>query len=110
MTHGGVIDHAKLEGAVVQTIKDWATANPGDLVAFDKQMKQLRDSMRRRGIGDNLGTFGEVPARLDYMMVRRFGRLWHRDLRVRTIFWSHFKVGKIRVNAKLPAKPGEMTV
>jgi hypothetical protein len=71
------IGQARLEGAVVQTIKDWATAFPQDLAFFDREMKMERKELKRTsGLseGKNMRKFGEIPVKLNQLMRARFGQ------------------------------------
>lgn len=92
------IAQARLEGAVVQTIKDWAMAFPHELVWFDQQMKRERRELHRTSaISDdgNMRKFGDIPAKLYALMNARFGPLWQRDAQTMRLFWRNFEVGKI---------------
>ncbi len=97
------IRSARLEGAVVQCIKDWATAFPAELVAFDQQMKMKRATQPYHSNSpDNAGAaFGEVPVRLNGMMCRRIHKNWLHQAKIANLFFSHFKVGLIRPNDRL---------
>lgn len=99
-----VDEKLRLEQAVVQCIKDWATAYPEELVVFDRCMKQLRDQAKTtcagkvRGMGpdNNLLHKAEIPANLFYMMSRRLkSKDWVCDPTTRNIFFRHFKVGLV---------------
>lgn len=92
----------QLEGAVVQTIQSWATAHPIELVQFDQQMKSNRSQLNQKsGMSEkkHLKHYGEIPASLHAKMCFRFGKDWTIDVRLRTLFWSHFKVGKLNLTA-----------
>ncbi len=93
------IRSAKLEGAVVQCIRDWATAHPDELVAFDREMKQRRVENAYRG--DNLAVFLETPVTLDRMLQRRVNRNYRLDPKLMNLIASHFKVGMVRPNDRL---------
>lgn len=95
---------AKLEGAVVQCIRDWATAFPDELIVFDQQMKAARaQGLYRANSSDNAGAhFGDVPKKLYGMMCRRIHRNWFNDERLCNLFFENFTVGKIRRNDRIP--------
>ena len=92
------LSDARLEGAVVQSIKDWATAFPEDLVAFDKQMKQLRSRLAHQNAmsrDERVMHCYEIPMKLNGVMQFRFGRDWRDDPAIRRHFFDHFKVGQV---------------
>lgn len=87
---------------MVQCIRDWATAFPDELVAFDRQMKQRRELGMYRGEAEAMASFAEVPTRLHAMMSTRIKRNWLHDSKLANLFFSHFKVGLMRKNDRLP--------
>lgn len=88
------IRSAKLEGAVVQCIRDWATAFPDELIAFDQQMKARRASGEYRG--EHGSAFLETPVRLDQMLMRRVHRNYRLDPKLLNLVASHFPIGMLR--------------
>lgn len=89
---------ARLEGAVVQVIKGWAMAFPTELVAFDKQQKELRARLHRKngmaGNGTLLHKF-EIPVTLNQMMNIQFGIRWRDDRKIRRYFFDNFEIGRV---------------
>lgn len=93
---------AKTEGAVVQVLKDWATAYPDELVAFKSQMAQHRWGLvdtRGMSRAGNMREIGQIPVTLNLRMIQSFGKLWSRDRILMNYFWDHFRVGRAYVAA-----------
>jgi len=92
-----------LESSVVHTIRVWATAFPGELVAFDKQMKAMRrELLKEKGMSSegHMALYGETPVRLYRLMQFHYGQHWDRDQTLLKYFWRNFTVGKINKHAK----------
>lgn len=89
---------ARLEGAVVQSIKDWATAFPQELIDFDRQMREKRErlispnGMTRHG--HMMATY-DIPVKLHNIMSFRFGNDWNQNKEIRRYFFDHFRVGHV---------------
>lgn len=96
---------ARLEGVILETIRDWAVQNPADLVAFREQQNLRREELwRTNGIslGGNMRHVGEIPTRLVNMISKRIGNKdWLFDPKTREIFYQNFPIG-------LVAKGGRM--
>lgn len=107
MIHAAHINDARVEGAVLQTIKDWGTANPAELVAFDRQMKILRSEQDRGGRSQQgeLRHYGEVPVTLAKLMAVRFGKDWTIDKKLLVHFFNHFRVGRVSLGKGAPYIP-----
>lgn len=89
---------AKLEGAVVQVIRDWATAHPDELISLDRQMKGMR--REREYMGKNMAHLAEIPVRLHNAMCEKIDRNWMDDKDLRRLFLEHFKVGCLNLGFK----------
>lgn len=93
------IRSAKLEGAVVQCIRDWATAFPQELTQFDQEMKQRRRENAYRG--NDMALFIETPVRLDSLFRRRIDPDYRHDHEVMNLIAAHFPIGMVRRNDRL---------
>lgn len=83
---------------MVQVIRDWATAHPDEILAFHEQMKEDRKKQHaKNGLSTqgDMQRFGSIPMTLHNSMCKAFGRMWNEDLKLRSMFWDHFEVGKI---------------
>lgn len=91
------------EHDVVQVIMAWATAFPGEVKAFDRQMKHQRQlQYKANGVSrdGNMALYGEIPVKLFRAMQLRYGRFWDRDQFLLQLFWQNFIVGKINKRAR----------
>ena len=87
-----------IENLVVDAITGWARANVAEVVLFDRQMKALRKSQDKKSGMSKAGSLqrlGEIPISLNEVMKRRFGMLWRENQKLKTLFWKHFRVGRI---------------
>ena len=94
---------ARMEGAVVQTIKDWATANPNELVAFDRQQKLLRSQLKYKnamGLEGRMAHTYEIPVTLNRFMSVRFGHDWLDNKEVKRHFFDAFKIGRVGITGR----------
>ena len=98
------IGKAKVEGAVVQTIRDWAIAHPDELVALQQKVRWLRaTACDERGFtNDRLMLHkAEIPVTLYNRMTAKFGKLWEYDPWLKNLFFDHFKVGLVNRTSRL---------
>lgn len=91
------IRQARLEGAVVALIREWATAHPDELMALDRMVKGIR--RETNGISDHSMYMAEIPVSLHHMIENRIKRGWTGDPKIRSLVLSNFTVGCINRSA-----------
>lgn len=87
---------ARLEGAVVALIREWATAFPNELVALDKLVKGYRYASNGMTDGGNMCHSAEIPVTLSNLMATKIKRDWISDPEIWRIFKRNFVVGMVR--------------
>lgn len=90
------------EAEMTAVITDWATKYPHLVVALKRQTQFLREtSWDGKGGGRNKMTAlqGQIPVTLNTMMVRKYGRMWLQDWKLKRMFWSLFKIGVVAKNS-----------
>lgn len=92
------VSDSKVEGQVVQLIRAWATAFPGELVALQRKVRAFRSGLfhsnamtREREMLHK----AEIPAKIHAAMCRVFGHEWLYDARLREMFFRNFRVGLV---------------
>jgi hypothetical protein len=91
------IRQARLEGAVVDLIRRWATAFPHELVALDKMVKGIR--RETDGVSDHGMYMAEIPVTLDEMLKAKISRTWSQRPEIRNLVLRNFRVGCINLSA-----------
>lgn len=95
---------ARVEGAVVQCLKDWATAHPDELIALDDDVRMLRHvsgTTSGRAVLTEQRTMlpkARIPMTLNTMLQLRIDKDWLVKDDLRRLVFDHFKVGMISRN------------
>ena len=95
------IRSARLEGAVVALIREWAIAHPDELAALDKLVKAYRYASNGMTDGGNMAHSAEIPVTLSLMMSLKIKRDWVSDPEIWRIFKRNFVVGMVRRDGEM---------
>ena len=86
----------KLEDMVSEVINRFCFLYPKEVDALKRQMANMRAIQRQdRATSDLLGYIGEIPEKLNAMMILNVSPDWRRDPDVRNLFWRLFRVGRV---------------
>lgn len=104
------LDDARLEGVLLDCMKEWASRHPDELHAFDKNMKwrrstRLHDGKHGHAAGLSKGRTllekGFMPVLLYKIISKRLRTYdWTCDPVVMNKFWSLFKIGCINQTSR----------
>ena len=95
---GIVSSKLKLEGSVVQIIKDWATDRPEELLMVERLVKEHRHRLAHGSavsIDGNMLLKAEIPASLYWRIGAIYGKDWIEDHMLRNMFFRNFTVGLV---------------
>ena len=92
------IGTARLEGAVVALIREWATAHPSELLALERMVKNLR-FVGGGQPSDHMMHMAEIPVSLHVQLQRLLGHEYHHHYETRRLVLRNFTVGCVNRSA-----------
>jgi hypothetical protein len=98
------VGQARIEGAIVALIREWAMAHLSELTNLERLVKHLRDDGGDRP-GKNMMHMAEIPTSLHNRLKRLLGYDYLHDPWLRKLVLRNFTVGL--VNRSSPGVKGE---
>jgi hypothetical protein len=95
------------EVAMTDAIKRWAMFHPDELVALQRQVRFIRDTLANGNAMSQDGHTlhkGQVPTSLWHQLQREIDRDWLHNHELRNMFWRIFKVGCINAHSETKDK------
>lgn len=100
LPRGFSVGKARLEGAVVDAIKAWATAHLEELVALERHVKDMQHAGAGRPRG-GLMLKAQIPSSLNVWLNRRIKPGWLNDPELRNMVFRNFTVGMVNRRSEM---------